>query len=231
MKPNYLWFSTSEDLSKKKTTETLNLLSEVNRALPFYIGCPYLFFHRPHQRDHQWTDGLLPPWTSPASCWSLLPAIISTPAGGERNSTPGELSSCSVGHVFRCCQRVVLACLVSVRGFLHFLERLLAEVHTGKLSLSPVGRFHQWLSALVSIKSQHREVISKIWEMSWVFFFLLCCESFPNSSCKCTSPQCQIKLQYYEHEVVDQVMKKFPRWRSIQREQSRRIMKSDRCGN
>lgn len=148
------------------------------------IWCPHLFFHRPHQRDHQWTDGFLPPWTSPTSCWPLLPAtqwepwealtelsgVISTPAGGERNSTPGELSSCSVVHVFRCCQRVVLVCLVPVRGLLHFLERLLAEVHTGKLSLCPVGHFYQWLSVLVFIKSQRRKVISKIWEGSWIFF-------------------------------------------------------------
>lgn len=149
----------------------------------FYIWCPYLFFHRPHQRDHQWTNGFRPPWTSPASCWPLLPAtqwepwqaltelpaIISTPAGGERNSPPGELSSCSVVHVFR--DRVVLACLVSVRSLLHFLERLLAEVHTQVNFPYPQWAiFYQRFSVLVFIKSQHREVISKIWERSWVFF-------------------------------------------------------------
>lgn len=148
--------------------KTLSLLSEVGVALPFYMGCPYLFFHRPHQRDHhrvRWADGFHPPWTSPASCWphlpatqwepwealTELPAVVSTPAGGERNSTPGELSSCSVVHVFRCCQRGVLACLVSVRGVVHFLERLQAEVRTGKLSLSAVGHFYQWLSVLLFI--------------------------------------------------------------------------------
>lgn len=173
VKPNYLWFSISEDLSQKKN---LNLLSEVDGALPFYIGCPYLFFHRPHQRDHhrvRWADGFLPPWTSPASCWpplpatqwepwealTELPAVISTPAGGERNSTPGELSSCSVVHVFRCCQRVVLACLVSVRG----------------ISVYHVTAYRGYFKYLRNI-----------------------CESFPYSSCKCTSHQCQIKLQYYE---------------------------------